>query len=481
MSASITTCPSCGLESGEDYGGNGMCWPCYVNDQPPGDVEKGGDKGGGDSRNGFPPHPSTPPRGSLTFPKPLAEAAYCGLAGDFVRLIEPHTEADPAAVLIAFLTGFGNAIGRGPRWAVNGVDHATNLYVLIVGRTSAGRKGTAVGDAMLPLKLAKPDWAKERMLGGLSTGEGLVHQVRDSTERITDDGESEVIDPGVLDKRLMVIEPEFAQALKVMAREGNTLSPIVRALWDGDRAGTLTKASPTRTTGALVSIIGQISAEELRRQLRETEIANGFMNRFMVVCAQRSRALPRGGNVDMDAVRAIADQLRLVIDAAGTAGELGMTEEAWKVWDSVYEHLTADRPGLQGALCARAHAIVRRLAVIYALLDLEKVVGVSHLKAALAVWDYAEASARFVFGDRIGDRRADRLLAAIREAGHDGLSRAEIRMAIGSNNVPAEEIDRALETLLGHGLVQVFQRPTSGRPQERWRAVSNGRNGSNGS
>ena len=67
-----------------------------------------------------------------------------------------------------------------------------------------------------------------------------------------------VEDPGIADERLMVIEDEFAQALKVMSREGNTLSPALRALWDRGDLGNLTKTSPARTTGALVSIIGHI-------------------------------------------------------------------------------------------------------------------------------------------------------------------------------------------------------------------------------
>ena len=45
------------------------------------------------------------------FPEPL-EKCFHGLAGDFVRLIEPHTEADKMALLIQFLAYFGNIIGR---------------------------------------------------------------------------------------------------------------------------------------------------------------------------------------------------------------------------------------------------------------------------------------------------------------------------------------------------------------------------------
>ena len=44
-----------------------------------------------------------------------------------------------------------------------------------------------------------------------------------------------VVDAGVKDKRLLVQEGELSQALKVMKREGNTLSPVLRNAWDARR------------------------------------------------------------------------------------------------------------------------------------------------------------------------------------------------------------------------------------------------------
>ncbi len=69
-----------------------------------------------------------------------------------------------------------------------------------------------------------------------------------------------------------------------------------------------------------------------------------------------------------------------------------------------------------GAVTARAEAIVMRLAVVYAVLDGRTHIGVEHLRAALAVWQYCEDSARYVFGDALGDPVADELLEALRGA-----------------------------------------------------------------
>jgi len=44
----------------------------------------------------------------------IDEAAFHGLAGDIVRAIDPHTEADRVAMLGQLLAYFGNVIGRSP-------------------------------------------------------------------------------------------------------------------------------------------------------------------------------------------------------------------------------------------------------------------------------------------------------------------------------------------------------------------------------
>ncbi len=92
-------------------------------------------------------------------PSPLV---YHGLAGRIVRAIEPHSEADPIGVLISFLVGFGNAVGRGPHVLVGRSRHGCNLQAVLVGDSSTARKGTAWDDARWLLALAEPEWVRTR-------------------------------------------------------------------------------------------------------------------------------------------------------------------------------------------------------------------------------------------------------------------------------------------------------------------------------
>ncbi|MCX6620621.1 MAG: hypothetical protein NTY38_06015, partial [Acidobacteria bacterium] len=145
-----------------------------------------------------------------------------------------------------------------------------------------------------------------------------------------------------------------------------------------------------------------------------------------------------------------------------TAGELRRDQEAGKLWEEVYVDLSGDRLGLFGAVTTRAEAITLRLSCLYALLDCSPVVARRHLIAALAVWRYCEDSARFIFGDAIGDSTADAILQALKAA-PEGLTRADISYLFGKNK-PAHDIMRALNVLQGNGLASAVKEETGGRP-----------------
>lgn len=95
-----------------------------------------------------------------------------------------------------------------------------------------------------------------------------------------------------------------------------------------------------------------------------------------------------------------------------------------------------------------------------------------HLEAALAVWDYCKASARFIFGDTLGDPVADVILQALRAAALEGKTRAEIADLFGHHKDVAKKCSTALQKLLDLGLVRVETEQTGGRSAERWYAIT---------
>jgi hypothetical protein len=412
------------------------------------------------------------------WPAPLASEAFHGVAGAFVRLVQGETEADPAALLLTFLVGMGNLIGPSVFTCVGPARHRPREFLTLVGPSASGRKGTSVAWLRALAARIDPGWAGE-IAHGLSSGEGLIWVVRDPVFKpvpLKEKGkvtgyQQELVDPGVEDKRCLIIEEELANVLKVMTREGNILSGQVRQAWDQDNLRSLTKSNPARATGAHISLIAQITPEELRRYLTETECANGFANRFLWACVRRAHLLPDGGRpVDLGP---LAEEIARLVEKAREQSELCRDAAASRVWRAVYGRLTGDRPGLMGAVTSRAEAHVLRLSAIYAALDASEWIRVEHLLAALAVWEYCLASARYLFGDALGDPYADPIRAALRAA-PSGLDRTTISGELFRRSVPAARIARALSTLEEAGLAARLRRETGGRPQEVWFATGPG-------
>jgi DNA-binding transcriptional ArsR family regulator len=400
-------------------------------------------------------------KGSFThevpWPDPIGSAARSGVIGEMLNIIEPSTEADPSAIVVQFLAGFGNIVGRSPHLAVEADLHYMNMFLLVVGATSKGRKGVSLGWAARMFDRADPAWAACRKQG-LSSGEGLIYHVRDG------DGDEDG-DPGIDDKRLFVVETEFGSTLRVMARDGNVLSPTLRDAWDRGELATLAKNSPTRATGAHISVVGHVTPEELRR-LMGHEIASGLGNRFLFAAARRSQMLADPPPVDERELQAIQERVADIVRFAQRQGLLVRGDDFKSLWREKYPELSSGRDNLVGTVLGRAEAQVLRLSGLFALLDSSSVVTREHLVAALDVWNYSTQSANYIFNDTLDDPTATEILSALKDR-PDGLSRTEIQ-ALFSRNKSSNDIQSALNKLRESGLVESERVPTGGRPSERW-------------
>jgi predicted transcriptional regulator len=403
----------------------------------------------------------------------LSEKALFGLAGAVVRKIEPHTEADNAALLVQFLAGFGSLIGKTAYFQVGADKHFTKMNAVIVGASSRARKGTSWSE-IERLLIRVDEGFQNCIQNGLSSGEGLIYHVRDErtekrpvkTKGIITSYQDEIVDGGATEKRAFVIEPEFARVLQSMKREGNTLSSVIRQAWDTDRLRVMTK-NPVSATEAHVSIVGHITEIELIRNLDETESANGFANRFNWICARRSKYLPDGGNLTESDLNEITRCLSETVSFARQTERMKRDDEANQLWYREYKRLSDGYGGLLGSVTSRATAQVIRLACLYALLDCSGIIRLEHLEAALAVWQYCEDSAKYIFGMSSGDKVVDEIFNALKSS-EAGLSKTEISNHFNRNRT-AKEIETALQTLLELERVEKVEEKTQGRPKEIFR------------
>ena len=436
-----------------------------------GNGDAGGNGAGPSSGSG----PGTGGNAPAYTPEPwpvLDDAALHGLAGEVVTSIAPHTESDPTALLLTYLTSFGNAVGRGPHYVVEDTRHFANLFTLLAGNTAKARKGTSSDRIRAIFQLADPVWAIERVQGGMSSGEGVITAVRDAIYTLHK-GVLQLTDPGVSDKRLLLFEPEFSSVLAVLNRENSILSRVVRDAWDcRQMLGTMTKRDPTRATEAYISIVGHITITELQRRLDETTMANGFANRFLLGCVRRARLLPHGGNLQAHERERLGRYTQEALNAARTMTQVEMTAAARERWTTEYPALSESGDRLTDHMTARAEAQVIRLALLYALLDQASAIEVAHLEPALALWRFCKASSSYIFGELTGDGPADVILAALRGAGANGMMKREIFDLFG-RNLSASKIDAALARLQASGRAVSRPMPSlGGRPRQMWYATS---------
>ena len=407
-----------------------------------------------------PTEPSSPlPWESAAPPPPaLPAAALHGIAGRVVSSLAPHTEADPAAVLLQFLAAFGNLVGPAPHCRVGATRHGLNLFVVLVGESSKARKGTSWRQISSLLAEADPLWSAHRVTTARPTLTSILHALRDQ--------------PSVADCRLFLLSEEFASVLHTLGRETGQLSPLLRRAWDGGDLCGLDSRLPAQATAAHISLVGHVTKAELAQHLNHTESANGFANRCLWTSVRRSKSLPDGGSLAPEQQSELVADLRRTLDWVHSQNEIlfSRTPAARELWNDRYVALSQGREDAYGAATSRAEAQVLRLSAIYAALDSSPLIDACHLQAAFAVWDYCSASARLFFDTAPIDPTARRIIQAL-EVTPGGLSRAQLR-ALFNRHVSKERIDLALEQLMTLGLIH---RATSagerGRPATLWSKV----------
>ncbi|TSB21862.1 DnaB-like helicase N-terminal domain-containing protein [Streptomyces benahoarensis] len=381
---------------------------------------------------------------------------FCGWLGETVRELDPTTEADPVAVLANLLSAAGAIIGRRPHLMVGNDRHPSLIWALTIGPTSSGRKGSATSTARRVLAEALPDFfGPDHTPRGLNSGEGLIEYVKDNT--------GETAAPASIDKRLWVVESEYAVTMSRGRREGSSLPGVLRQAWDGDSLGSMVRDS-LKATDPHIAILGHITPEEFRAKMQDSEMAGGTYNRFLPIFCHRNLILPGSRGASHELITNLAASWRTVFADAARIDEVEFSSSAWELYcDEVYPALSDDSAGgVITQFTARAAPYVQRVAMVYALCDHTATISEAHLRAAWQLLNYARASAVHLLGGTTGDPKVNKLAEAVRTAGPDGLTADRIRRLFKNTTRP--ERDRLVAQLLDLPGYTRYQKPTGGRP-----------------
>ncbi len=385
-------------------------------------------------------------------------AVHHGVAGEIVRKLDPTTEADPVAVLATLLSAAGVCIGPGPHVIAGDSRHPLLVNTLLLGTTSAGKKGTSYAAVRRVLAHAARSFLAENVTSGLSSGEGLITEVADND---SDDGEEEPPDT-----RRLIVEEEFGGTLARARREGNTLAAVIRQAWDGGTLKVLNvKNNRHVATGTHIAILGHITPGEFSHRVSDADLAGGTYNRFLPIYCHRSKLLADGGGAADDTVHTVA---RLFSEAVGAARETRQVfpdEDAFELWrDVIYPELAShDHEGPLAGFVARAAPYTLRLAALYAVLDGRHRIERGDLVAAHALVTYSRESAAHVLGE-VADDDERRVVAAIAAAGEQGMTRRQIQMGVFTGHMYGADLDDLLERVSARADITEERKHTGGRP-----------------
>jgi hypothetical protein len=431
----------------------------------------------------------------------LGKDAYHGFVGQFLRAVAPFTEATDAGVLAHLLPALGTLVG--PRccvWA--GGKHYPRLNTAVVGPTKTGRKGTSLSPVDALMTRAAPEFWKNRRRNWLASGEGLIEFLQD--KEVFDPATKETT-PEQTDKRVYVVEGEFSRVLTLMGKDGNVLSQVIREAFDGGDLATMT-VKPRTAPGAHVCITGHITPDELSRKLSETEMLNGFGNRFLWFVVRSGKVMSSTSPIPADVFEPFLPRVRALAAVGdhwlfGGEKEIGLSPEAQSMWDGAYRSLREDKPGLAGAMTARGEVMIMRVALLYALLDevgLDRkvarpfrkkladevedrlggvVIRPEHLRAGMAVWWYCEESAFKLFARGESDPLRTKVLTLL-DAGPK--TRDEFNRHLSADQ--KKGFTELMKQLVAEGLVREtrVQHAGAGRPATRWELSQGSRSSATG-
>jgi hypothetical protein len=374
--------------------------------------------------------------------------------------LNPLTDAPHTSLALTTMVTMSALVGPTPtlRWRGK---HRCALFGCLVGHSGYGRKGASM--RVVESAFRQCDSMMDEVLtGGVASGEVLVDILNESKKNRL--GTS------------LIWEHEIANVLTIAAREGSILSGVLRKAWDGDRVESRSRAKGHAVAfGYNVAFMAGVTPAELGRRLSADDISNGWANRFLWFYSEKR---PGGFNATADDTMngQSIDFIQQCIEfGRGLGGSsmlikpaftMSLSPDAQAHLEMLAERLDVPPVGAIGSLRQRMPAHIIRLAMIAAILDMEREVSADHVAFGEAMAGYAVDSMRSVFGVRVDDPVAMLILGVLAQVPDGWLNTTDLKRVTG------KEYSRtmsALDVLLREGLIVREERPTGGRPSIGYR------------
>ena len=381
-------------------------------------------------------------------PPSMDAAAFDSTLGKFILETDEFTEANKHARLLDMTVKAGNYFGRTAYVKIGDKRHYMNLFGVIVGRTGLGRKGETGSSSHAVFEYLPGDWQNGHVIPSISSGEGLIHRLKDAVPMkpkkrrgmYPTPPEEDEITFEIIDKRCLLESEELDNLLVAASRDGSTVSSIVRQGFDGMPLGQLKANTDVRATKYHFSIIGHVTPQELEAKLLTKEVFNGFANRFIWCPTRREKTInlfrvsveerDRISEIKELHARACAAELEASadwlaslqdgdFDLAETEGiEIKFNQGASDLMASFNDDFNVYLEKTPFAdLVVRGLVIVARMALLQAVLHRSETITARHIESAIAAWRFYQAGSEIIFAKMVRTDPLDALVEWIKAKG----------------------------------------------------------------
>ncbi|MFW0993267.1 hypothetical protein ACEV84_14135 [Vibrio parahaemolyticus] len=334
-------------------------------------------------------------KGSI--PKPVVEdKCYYGLIGRFVREIVQATEALGEGLAIELIALLSASISPDKIWTPFGSNRTViRCNALLVAGTSHGKgiSSSQLGSFIKKAKVLNENLIAPIFRGSLSTPEGVIAQIRDNEL-------DNVNYPESTGNQLLVFDEEISSVLKIIQKTNNTLSNLLRKLFDGSAVEPLTKFNRIRCEKPHVVVCGHITPKELMLNVREDDVYNGFLNRYPMYYAERKVLKPFPDEIPEKVINELSRELIDILEWANEKERKLSYSNCFKErWNSVYKEIATLGEGneFEESMMARAKHYAKMYSMLFATLDKSEVIYAKHLEVALGWIKYWQDSVEYLF------------------------------------------------------------------------------------
>ncbi|MFH8346807.1 DUF3987 domain-containing protein [Streptomyces sp. NPDC018045] len=333
-----------------------------------------------------------------------------GPLGETVAANIDQTEGDPIGVYAAMLALYSSAFG-GKVYLESG--RPVTVWTVLIGQSSAGRKGTAYRAARALVSPAIGAFLDARTKRGISSGPSLVNTLY-SIELETTNTE------GGVDGRAMVFEHEWRAILK-RSRRCPTFTEQMCVAWDAEPLSNVTKGKGGARDEQIVfepkmGFHAHITPGSWHQYVRQEDALGGMYNRMLPVLTHRSKRLPYDHKPTWKPDPRLKEAYRWANDKRRT---MTFTAEAGRRYDqirAIIDDKLESMPEHLSCFFERAAEQVHRVAAVLTIPEQKTKIGKRALEAAWAFVQYSMTSVeRLVTEAEPGHAKIKSLPEAIRD------------------------------------------------------------------